>query len=509
MTATRAERTAMPEFLRILGTPRRLCDGLTRRDFLQIGGLGPLGLGLGGILAGPRAAAAPVAGAGRAKACILLFLYGSPPQHETFDPKPDAPAEVRGEMGSIPTSLPGVRFCEGLPRTAAVAGEMTVVRTMTHPYPEHGVAYAVSGIPEYDPSLEARARDSRHWPFIGSVVDYLTERSGAPATAVPRNIGLPWMLNSKSDLLVNAGPFAAFLGQAYDPVWTDYTGRGVRPVPKYTGWQEKEFIDPFGGCTPDGRFVLSADARPPEELPADRLDARRSLLAQFDRARRDLDRAASATPFDRHRDRAYALLASTAVRDALDVGREPLAVRESYGMTLFGQGCLAARRLVEAGSKFVTVFWDGYGQFSGCAWDTHANHFPRLKEYLLPGFDRAYAGLLRDLQARGLLDETLVLCLSEHGRTPQIDSRPKGAGRHHWSRAYSAALAGGGAARGRVVGTTDRIGGDVRDCPVSPKDVLATALHLLGFDAHATVPDTLGQPRPVAGSGTVRPELVG
>ena len=187
--------------------------------------------------------------------------------------------------------------------------------------------------------------------------------------------------------------------------------------------------------------------------------------------------------------------------------REPLAVRDSYGMTLFGQGCLAARRLVEAGSKFVTVFWDGYGQFSGCAWDTHANHFPRLKEYLLPGFDRAYAGLVRDLRARGLLDETLVLCLSEHGRTPQIDSKPKGAGRHHWSRAYSAALAGGGAARGRVVGATDRIGGDVKDTPVSPKDVLATAFHLLGIDPHTTVPDRLGRPVPIAGEGVARPEF--
>jgi hypothetical protein len=410
-------------------------------------------------------------------------------------------------MGSIPTSLAGVRFCDGLPRTAAVAHELTVVRSMTHPYPEHGVAYAISGIPEYDPSLETRARDARHWPFIGSVVDYLSERSGPPA-AVPRNVGLPWMLNSKSDQLVNAGPFAAFLGQAYDPVWTDFTGQGVRPVPKYTGWQPKEFIDPFGGCTSDGRFVLSADARPPADLPAARLDDRRSLLAQFDHARRELDRSAATTPFDRHRDRAYALLASDVVRDALDVTSEPLAVRDSYGMTLFGQGCLAARRLVEAGSKFVTVFWDGFGQFAGCAWDTHANHFPRLKEYLLPGFDRAYAGLIRDLRARGLLDETLVLCLSEHGRTPQIDSKPKGAGRHHWSRAYSAALAGGGAARGRVVGATDRIGGDVKDAPVSPKDVLATALHLLGFDAHATVPDLQGKPMPVAGTGAVRAELM-
>jgi arylsulfatase A-like enzyme len=154
------------------------------------------------------------------------------------------------------------------------------------------------------------------------------------------------------------------------------------------------------------------------------------------------------------------------------------------------------------------VFWDGYGQFANCAWDTHNNHFPRLKEYLLPGFDLAYSGLIRDLESRGLLDDTLVLCLSEHGRTPQIDPKPQGAGRHHWSRAYSAVFAGGGMARGRVVGQTDRIGGDVADIPISPKDVLATALHLLGIDPHTIVRDLLGRPVPVAGSGQVRHELL-
>jgi arylsulfatase A-like enzyme len=194
---------------------------------------------------------------------------------------------------------------------------------------------------------------------------------------------------------------------------------------------------------------------------------------------------------------------------ALDIGREPARVRERYGWTLFGQACLAARRLVEAGCRFVTVFWDGYGQFASCAWDTHANHFPRLREYLLPGLDQAYPALIEDLEARGLLGDTLVLWLSEHGRTPRLDSRPAGAGRHHWSRAYSALLAGGGAARGRVVGSTDRLGGEVRETPVSPKDVLATALHLLGIDPATAVPDAQGRPQPVAGDGQVRPELLG
>jgi hypothetical protein len=211
--------------IKLTGSHRRLCDGISRRDFLQIGGLGAFGLSAANLLASPSSPTA------KAKACILLFLYGSPPQHETFDPKPDAPREIQGEMGSISTSVPGVRFCEGLPRTAAIANELTVVRSMTHPYPVHGVAYAVSGIPTYDPSLEDKARDGRHWPYIGSIVDYLSAKEAGTDSAIPRNIALPWMLNSKTDLLVNAGPFAAFLGQAYDPVWTDFTGKGIRTVP--------------------------------------------------------------------------------------------------------------------------------------------------------------------------------------------------------------------------------------------------------------------------------------
>jgi hypothetical protein len=447
---------------------------------------------------------------GKAKACILLFPYGSPPQHETFDPKPQAPAEIQGEMKAISTAVPGLAICERLPRIARIMDRVTVVRSMTHPYPEHGVAYAVSGIPTYSPALETRPRDAQHWPFIGSVVDYLEERRTRQAVPpVPRNIGLPWLLNSKTDLNVSAGPYAAFLGQGYDPVWADFDGKGTRIAPVYSEGQKRTFYDPFAGTTPQGTFRLSSAGRLPRDLSLQRLGARRSLLEQFDRARRRGDANQNTAAFDKFRQMAFGLVTSSKMRDALDVGREPLRVRESYGMTLFGQACLAARRLVEAGSKFVTVFWDGFGQFASCAWDTHANHYPRLKEYLLPGFDLAYSGLLHDLEARGLLDETLVLWMSEHGRTPRIDSKPKGAGRHHWSRAYSAVFAGGGIARGKVVGSTDRFGGDVRDTPVSPKDILATAFHLLGIDPDTTVPDLQGWPMPIAGAGRLRRELIG
>jgi hypothetical protein len=483
---------------------------VSRRDVLRAGAAGGLSLAIPGLVTAQVDADRPPAagGFGKAKACILLFPYGSPPQHETFDPKPDAPAEVQGELKSIPSSVPGLRVCERLPCVARVMDRVCVVRSVTHPYPEHGVAYAVSGIPNYTPALETLPRDARHWPFIGSVVDYLAARRDGAFPEVPRNVGLPWLLNSKTDMNVSAGPYAAFLGQGYDPVWADFDGEGTRVAPKYTEGQKREFLDPFAGITPEGRFRLGPDARLPADLPAERLRRRRSLLEQFDHARAGVDLRGHRQAFDRFQKMAFALVTSSRMREALDVGREPLALRESYGLTLFGQGCLCARRLVEAGCKFVTVFWDGFGQFSGCAWDTHANHFPRLKEYLLPGFDRAYSGLLRDLESRGLLGETLVLWMSEHGRTPKIDSKPKGAGRHHWSRAYSVALAGGGAARGKVVGATDRLGGEVRDTPVSPKDLLATAFHLLGIDPHTTVPDLQGRPMPIAGDGRLRPELL-
>src|SRR5207253_156152 len=212
--------------------------------------------------------------------------------------------------------------------------------------------------------------------------------------------------------------------------------------------------------------------------------------------------------YNQQQQMAYSLLTSGKVHEALNYTREPEVVREAYGMTLFGQSCLAARRLIEAGSKFVTVFWDAYGLNAG-SWDTHHNHFGRLKEFLLPVFDQAFSALILDLEQRGMLGETLVLVLSEHGRTPEIDSKPKGGSRHHWSRAYSQVYAGGGMGRGNLVGKTDKHAADVMETPLSPKDILATAFHLVGIDPSSTVPDREGRPRPIAGTGVVRPELLG
>jgi hypothetical protein len=498
--------------LRILGSPRRFCDGWARREFLQAGALGALGLGLDTWLRAAEAGAAMKAAApasfGKAKACILLYLYGSPSQLETFDVKPDAPAGIRGELGTIPTALPGFRIGELLPRTAQIINRTTVVRSMTHPYPVHGVAYATTGLPDPGGTREVSPRDPAHWPFLGSVVDYLEERSRRGwRQAVPHNIALPFPFSTRrANQPHRAGPYGGFLGSAYDPVWTDFQGEGTRGFTQENRGVVQEFRDPYEGIQPDGRFAIAGTASPGELLTLDRLNRRRTLLEQLDQARRQLDAADAVRGFDRYEGMAYSLLTSSRLHQALDLRREPRAVRECYGMTLFGQAALVARRLVEAGSRFVSVFWDEYG-LADSAWDTHYQHYSRLKDGLCPSFDLAYAGLLRDLEARGLLAETAVLCLSEHGRTPQL-SNVKGGGRDHWSRAYSAIFAGGGFAAGRVVGKTDRLAGDVVQTPVSPKDILATTYHLLGIDPTTTLHDRLGRPLPVAGDGKVREELL-
>jgi hypothetical protein len=341
--------------LHILGSPKRSCDGVTRRDLLHVGGLGLFGLGLGDLLRLQDARATPIGSAkfGRAKSCILVYLFGSPPQHETFDPKPDAPAEIQGLMKSIPTRVPGVRFGEGLPRLAGVMDKLTVVRSLTHPYPFHHVHYAVSGNPTASATVEADPNDRSLWPFMGSVVDYLAQRRGQPALPpVPRNIALPFRLYSKVNFRLLGGPYAGFLGSHYDPVWTEFSQKGTKPVPNQAG--RKDLFDPYAGIRPTDTFELAGPDAPPDLTP-ERVGLRHALLGQFEKARRHLDATEAAQRFDHFQELAYSVLTSPKLARALDVAREPLPVRERFGVTLFGQSLLAARRLIEAGSRFVTV----------------------------------------------------------------------------------------------------------------------------------------------------------
>ena len=493
--------------IRVLGSNKVFCDGLTRRDLLHAGALSPLGLSLAGWA---RAAAgggtAPAAGGfGSAKRCILLYLWGSPSQIDTFDPKPDAPAEIRGALGSIPTALPGVRVGEIFPRIARMLDRVTVLRSLTHQSPIHGTAFATTAVPTTDLPLEGNVRDPRHWPFVGSVVDYLAARADPRPPAVPRNYWLPFPFGSKRGPS-RPGPYGGFLGPAYNPVFAEFRPKGTREVLRDSGDPKtptRKVADPYAGILPTDRFESFT---PDDTLTLDRLNARASLLDQLDAARRTSDAAAADAPFDRHRALARAVLTSGKLRDALDVQREPAKLRERYGMTLFGQSCLAARRVLEAGGKFATVCWDEYGLVN-TGWDTHVHQVPRLKDELGPGLDAAFTALLDDLEARGLLADTAVVILSEHGRTPRVQN-VAGGGRDHWARAYSAAFAGAGFAKGRVVGRTDRIGGDVADAPFSPKDVVATLFHVLGIDPGAEIHDKFGRPYPIGGTGRVRPELL-
>ena len=490
--------------IRILGSNKLFCDGLTRRDLLHIGALAPLGLSLANFTQATATPASPAQGFGKAKRCLLLYLWGSPSQLDTLDPKPDAPSEIRGEFKSIATALPGVRLGEILPRTARLLDRVTVLRSLTHPYPVHGTAFATSAVPSTDIPMESNPRDSRLWPFVGSVVDYLAERADPRPPAVPRNFGLPFPFGSKRGP-ARSGPFGGFLGRAYDTIWSEFRVKGTREVLRDSGAPNLPtpiVADPYLGILPSDRFELVA---PDNTITLDRLNGRASLLDQLDSAHRALDSRSAESPFEKNRTLARSVLTSGKLRDALDVQCEPARLRNRYGMSLFGQSCLVARRLLEAGGKFVTVCWDEYGLVN-TGWDTHVYMKSRLKDELGPGLDNAFATLLEDLDARGMLDDTAIVVLSEHGRTPRIQ-KVAGGGRDHWSRAYSAMFAGAGFAKGRVVGSTDRIGGDVSENPFSPKDVVATLFHMLGIDPQSEIIDRLGRPYPIGGTGRVRPEL--
>ena len=278
-----------------------------RREFIHVGALSGLGLALPEWLAAQEAQAAANPNAqnrsfGRARACILLYLYGSPSQLETFDVKPDAPVGIRGDLGTTATALPGFRIGELLPETAKIVDRTTVVRSMSHPYPVHGIAYATSGLPDPAPAgaglLEVSPRDQRHWPFMGSALDYVEERRGRGRPVdVPHNIALPFPLSTRrSNQPFRAGPYGGFLGAAYDPIWTDFQGVGTKTFVQENRGVRQEFRDPYAGIEPNCSFQISAAGTLNEQLTLDRLDRRRSLLQQMDEARAQFDAGAGEWP---------------------------------------------------------------------------------------------------------------------------------------------------------------------------------------------------------------------
>jgi hypothetical protein len=454
--------------LRFTGRAQRACDGCTRRDALQVGALSALGLGLPQVL-GRAGAMSPAASFGRAKACIVVFLFGGPSQLETFDLKPDAPDQFRGEFRPIDTNVPGIRICEHLPGLAQQADKFCLVRSMNHPHPRHGwgLYYALTGRPHNRPDLDAPPTPD-DFPGLGALVT----RLGRPRRGLPPAVTLPrWnrFLDLPNDY---AGEKAGFLGSGYDP-WLVKSG-------------------------PDGQTFRLEELQLPLEVPPGRLAERRDLLATVDR--QVAEWGERGRDYDAVQARAYDLLSSRAVRTAFDLSREPDRLRDRYGRHAFGQGLLLARRLVEAGTTLVQVNWHNDGSnVKSPFWDTHKDNFNTLKQRLLPPADVGLAALLEDLAGRGLLESTLVLVLGEFGRTPRIgqivmnDATDK-AGRDHWPHAYSVLVAGGGIRGGQVYGASDDRAAFVRDAPVSPPDLQATVLHALGIRPGAVITDRQGRP---------------
>jgi hypothetical protein len=454
-----------------------------RREFLRAGSLPLFGLGLPRLLAAREAAAKP---AGRAKACILLFMWGGPAHQDTWDLKPDAPAEYRGEFKPIATRVPGLRVCEHLPQLARRADRLAVVRSLTHGDVNHTTATHFLLTGRDLPNRNGPEHDD--WPHYGSVLGRLGRGRGPlpPFVSMMPRVpdGAPRFVEQ------SRGRGAGWLGPQFEPMRID--DDASRP--------DYRVLD----------FSLHAD------VPPERVERRRALLRQVAAQQHALDAQAQAAALGSHYERAFALLAARGVADAFDLSREPDRVRDRYGRNIHGQAVLQARRLVEAGVPLVTVFWqnDGITNVS-VYWDTHNRNFLDLKQRLCPVTDQAFSALLDDLQDRGMLDDTLVVWTGEFGRTPRVGQGvPGGAGagrdgRDHWPGVFSAVLAGGGIRGGTVHGSSDRLAAYPAADPTRPADLAATVYHCLGIDPALELRDRLGRPLVLCEGTPIRPVLAG
>lgn len=475
--------------LKILGSRKRCCDGLTRRETLQAGGLGLLG-GLSGLPNQLAAALETSAGStrpGKAKSVIVLYLLGGAPTQDMFDMKPDAPSGVRSEFSPIASNVPGLDVCELLPKHAAWMNKAAVVRSVNHKAGCHNPMPSLTGYPEPLPSIGV-VQDNLP-PSMGSVCEYLNTDSGG----LPDYIHMPCMLGWGQHIR-RAGPYAGFLGRQYDPLFTECSPTAEKLSP-----------DTYHPQVVLGMPQLP-NARLPQGITLDRLNARRKLTQQFDDALRQPD---IESEFDRVQDGALSLLTSNRIRDAFDIENIEPAVRDQYGRTLFGNSALIARKLVAEGVRFVNVTWDAFwtrpAKLDGAIWDTHQRNFGICREVLLPQYDLTFSGLMSDLDRTGLLDETLVVVMSDMGRTPKIN---KNAGRDHWTFCYSVMFAGAGVRGGTVYGSSDDQAAYVTDNPVSPADICATIYQCLGIDPDLQIPDAAGQPVRIRMGGHVINEIL-
>lgn len=460
----------------------------SRRFALQAGAVGLLGLGAE-HLAALRAAGADRQGAAPARSVIFIFLSGGLAQHDSFDPKPDAPEHIRGEFRPIATRTPGVHVCEHLPLLAARSHLWSMVRSLTHPHNDHSAGHHVmltgrSGLPAgFDPNRP----NPTDWPSIAAVAGAVS----GPRNNLPPAVVLPERLVHNTGRVI-PGQFAGAMGPQRDPWFIESSP--FDPA-AYGAFPEYEFDHQDRPRTPGRRRFRVPDLTLPEGLTGARLQGRLGLLERLDRRRADLDRAAAVGRFGARREAAVSLLTGVEVRRAFDLDGADPALLDRYGRNSFGWSLLTARRLVEAGVALVQV-----NLGNNETWDTHGNAFPHLKDNLLPPTDRAVSALLDDLDSGGLLGSTLVVMAGEFGRTPRISTLPsayKLPGRDHWGRVQTVFLAGGGVAGGRVVGSSDRIGGHPASDPQTPEDLAATIYAALGIPPLATWEDGLGRPHQV------------
>jgi hypothetical protein len=487
----------------MLGSKRRCCDGMTRRETLRAGALTALGGFSLADLMRVEAAAETTRRDGKAKNVMLLFLLGGAPTQDMWDLKPDAPDGIRGEFKPVATNVPGIQISEHLPRTAKWLHKMAIVRSLTHKAGCHNTLPCYTG---YEvPVVDNTITKDGFPPSMGSVCEWLrlnggdtnpTRQHGTGAAAphggpnMPAYFYLPCYLGW-GQAIRRAGPYGGFLGKRHDPIFTECSPYMDKDAPAPAPGSPRTVRgDPF---LPNS--VLEGG------LTIDALNSRRTLLDQIDEQLRRGEAQQSFTSFDRYQQRAFDVLTSSTMRAAFDLSSEDPKVLDRYGRTLFGSSTLIGRRLIEAGVQFVNVTWDLFWdriKIDYDAWDTHTKNFAILKDNKLPGLDLTYTALLEDLESRGLLDETLVVITSEMGRTPKINGN---AGRDHWTFCYSTVFAGAGIRGGSVYGASDAHAAYVKDKPVSTSDICATIYHCLGIDPDMTVPDRTGRPVPIAHGG--------
>ena len=448
-----------------------LCDRISRRRLLEVGGLSIAGLTLPGLLK----AEAGTTTTARAKQCIIVFLNGGPSHLDMWDMKPDAPAEIRGEFKPVSTPVAGIQMSEMLPRVAKLSPHYALLRSCHHRVSNaHAAAVyvALTGDDRGDTTV-AIGQNQNDFPSIGSVVSrmYPVRQSMVPY------VSLPYRTKEGAGGPPQPGFYGGWMGQRYDPLFI-----------------EKD---------PNAPDFAIPEVTLKEGFSSHRVTVRRQMLATVNSRLDEMNRAGNLQALDAFQQRALGLISSPDTRKAFDIAQEPGKTRESYGRNIYGQSTLLSRRLIEAGCRVVTMSW---APDANATWDTHGSNFKSLRERLLPQLDNALASLLEDLRDRGMLEETLVVCMGEFGRTPKVNA---GAGRDHYPGCYGMLLAGGGVKGGRVVGASDRFGAEPAETPLTPQDVIATIYTLLGISPEQEFADRFDRPlRILNGVGRFIHELV-